>query len=219
VKAGYRQEVSAITKTGEEPSNREGPRGPSQRLRLLGIAPLMFFMAHLLFYVSDPSYASTDGVQNMLWMCNVGNLMLAAGLLLGSPRVIRLAVIWLVPGLPLWVFDAVLRGGLLFTSFLTHIGGLAVGLIAMRRVRADRWTWLYGLGWYLLVQQASRLLTSEYWNVNVSHRVYPGYEKVVSQYWQFWLLTSAMVAVGLFVLGFIMIKLFPPRAASSSFER
>ena len=173
----------------------------------------MFFTAHLLFYATDPFYASNRGVENMLWMCNVGNLVLAAGLLLGQPRVVRLAVIWLVPGLPLWVFDAILRGGLLFTSFLTHIGGLAVGLIAMRSVRADKWTWAYGFGWYLLVQQLSRLFTSEFWNVNVAHKAYPGYEQVVSQYWQFWILTSLMVAVGLCILGFILIKLFPPRAA------
>jgi hypothetical protein len=90
-----------------------------------------------------------------------------------------------------------------------------VGLIAMRRVRADKWTWLYALAWYLVVQQLSRLLTSEYWNVNVAHRIYPGYESVVSHYWQFWLLTSLMIAVGLIILGWILVKLFPPRAASS----
>jgi hypothetical protein len=211
--------VSAVTESREEQSKADGKSGLTLRLRLLGIAPLMFFTAHLLFYVSDPFYASTRGVENMLWMCNVGNLVLAVGLLFGLPRVIRLAVIWLVPGLPLWVFDAVLRGGLLFTSFLTHIGGLAVGLIAMRRVRADKWTWLYGFAWYLLIQQLSRLFTSEYWNVNVAHRIYSGYEKVVSQYWQFWILASLMIGVGLWVLGLILIKLFPPRAASLSVEQ
>lgn len=205
--------MSAVTESREDKPKPSRERELTPRLRLLGIAPLMFFTAHLLFYATDPFYASNRGVENMLWMCNVGNLVLGVGLLLGQPRVIRLAVIWLVPGLPLWVFDAIQRGGLLFTSFLTHIGGLAVGLIVMRSVRADRWTWAYGFGWYLLVQQLSRLFTSEFWNVNVAHKAYPGYEHVVSQYWQFWILTSLMVAVGLCILGFILIKLFPPRAA------
>ena len=88
-----------------------------------------------------------------------------------------------------------------------------VGLIVMRRARADKWSWLYAFAWYLLIQQLSRLFTSEYWNVNVAHRIYPGYEAVVSQYWQFWLLTSLMVAIGLCVIGLVLIKLFPPRAA------
>jgi hypothetical protein len=48
--------------------------------------------------------------------------------------------------------------------------------------------------------------------VNVAHRIYGGYETVVSQYWQFWLLTTAMVAAGLWVLGFLLLKLFPQRA-------
>ena len=205
--------MSAVIESREDGPKPSRERELTPRLRLLGIVPLMFFTAHLLFYTTDPVYASNRGVENMLWMCNVGNLVLGVGLLLGQPRVIRLAVIWLVPGLPLWVFDAIGRGGLLFTSFLTHIGGLAVGLIVMRSVRADRWTWAYGFGWYLLVQQLSRLFTSEFWNVNVAHKSYPGYEQVVSQYWQFWILTSLMVAVGLCILGFILIKLFPPRAA------
>ena len=205
--------MSAVKELSEEQPKTHRERDLTTRFRLLGIAPLMFFAAHLLFYATDPNYASMHGVENMFWMCNVGNLVLAAGLLLGLPRVIRLAVIWLIPGLPLWVFDAVMRGGLLFTSFLTHIGGLAVGLIAMRSVRADKWTWAYGFAWYLLVQQLSRLFTSEFWNVNVAHKAYPGYEQVVSQYWQFWILTSLMVAVGLCILGLILLKLFPPRAA------
>ena len=211
--------MAAATGSSESFSNKNGESGLTLRIRLLGIAPLMFFTAHLLFYLSDPFYASTHGVENMLWMCNVSNLLLAAGLLFGSKRVIRLAVIWLIPGLPIWLFDAFLRGGLLFTSFLTHIGGLAVGLIVMRRVRADRWSWLYAFGWYLLAQQLSRLFTSEYWNVNVAHRMYQGYESVVSRYWQFWLLTSLMVAIGLFIIGFILLKLFPPRIASLGVER
>lgn len=200
-------------------SNKNGKSGLTLRFRLLGIAPLMFFTAHLLFYLSDSFYASTRGVENMLWMCNVSNLLLAAGLLLGLRRVIRLAVFWLIPGLPIWLFDAFLRGSLLFTSFLTHIGGLAVGLIAMRKVRADKWSWLYAFAWYLLIQQLSRLFTSEYWNVNVAHKMYQGYETVVSQYWQFWLLTSLMVGAGLCIIGLILIKLFPPRTASLSVEQ
>ena len=211
--------MSAVKESREDLSIKNGNSGLTLRFRLLGIAPLMFFTAHLLFYLSDPVYSSTHGVENMLWMCNVSNLLLGAGLLFDVKRVIRLAVFWLIPGLPIWLFDAFLRGGLLFTSFLTHIGGLVAGLIVMRRVRADKWSWLYAFAWYLLIQQLSRLVTSEYWNVNVAHKMYPGYESVVSNYWQFWLVTSLMVAVGLCVIGLVLIKLFPPRAASSEVER
>ncbi len=185
-------------------------------VRLLGLLPLAFFIAHFWFYATAEFYADNRGVENMLWMCNVSNLLLAVGLLIGSRRLIRLSVIWLIPGLPLWLFEVVRNGGWLITSFFTHIGGLLVGLIAMRWVRTDKWSWAYALGWYVLMQQLSRWFTTPYWNVNVAHKIYSGYEQIVSQYWQFWGLTTLMVAAGLWVLGFLLLKLFPPPPALPS---
>jgi len=189
-----------------EAASAEAGDALSVRLRLLGVFPLLFFTAHLLFYWSN------GGLDNMLWMCNVGNLLLAVGLLAGVKWIIRMATVWLIPGLPLWLFEVVRNGGWLFTSFLTHIGGLIVAIVAVRSVRAGKWSWLHALVWYLVMQALSRAFTSPFWNVNVAHRIYGGYETVVSQYWQFWLLTTAMVAAGLWVLGFLLLKLFPPRA-------
>jgi hypothetical protein len=195
----------AAPNQGEAASTEAGER-IALRYRLLGIFPLLFFTAHLLFYWAN------GGLDNMLWMCNVGNLLLAVGLLAGVKWMVRMATVWLIPGLPLWLFEVVRNGGWLFTSFLTHIGGLIVALVVMRSVRAGKWSWLHALVWYLIMQLLSRALTSPFWNVNVAHRIYGGYETVVSQYWQFWLLTTAMVAAGLWVLGFILLKLFPPLA-------
>lgn len=191
-----------------EAASAEAGDALSVRLRLLGLFPLLFFTAHFLFYWSN------GGLDNMLWMCNVGNLLLAVGLLAGVKWIIRMATVWLIPGLPLWLFEVVRNGGWLFTSFLTHIGGLIVAIVAVRSVRAGKWSWLHALVWYLVMQLLSRALTSPFWNVNVAHRIYGGYETVVSQYWQFWLLTTAMVAAGLWVLGFLLLKLFPPRAGA-----
>ena len=180
------------------------------KFRLLGLLPLAFFTAHFIHYATAGYDPSTPGTDNMLWMCNVGNLMLAIGLLLAQPWMIRLSTIWLIPGLPIWLFEVVRNGGWLFTSFLTHIGGMVVGLFALSRVRADKWSWAYALVWYVIAQVFSRLLTSPFWNVNVAHRVYDAYQGVVSRYWQFWLITTAMVATGLFVIGMVLYKLFPP---------
>ncbi len=44
----------------------------ASKLRLLGVLPLAFFIAQLSFYWR------TGGMENMLWMCNVANLALAA---------------------------------------------------------------------------------------------------------------------------------------------
>jgi hypothetical protein len=197
--------MTAATESQQQQAEAAGERVFTTRFRMLGLLPLAFFTAHFWFY------AKNGGIDNMLWMCNIGNLLLAAGLFFGVPWMVRLAFIWAIPGLPLWLFEVVRNGGWLVTSFFTHIGALIVGLVAITRVRADKWMWLYGLGWYLLMQAASWLLTSPYWNVNVSHRIYGGYETVVSQYWQFWALSTLMVAAGLAIIGFILYKLFPPR--------
>ncbi len=176
------------------------------KFRLIGLLPLAFFAAHFAFYWKN------GGLDNMFWMCNVGNLALALGILLGQKWMIRPAVIWLIPGLPLWLFEVVRNGGWLLTSFFTHIGGLAVGIIAIYKVRADKRTWGYALAWYWVMQLLSRLFTDPFWNVNVAHRIYGGYETIVSEYWQFWILTTMMVAAGLWILGWILLKLFPPRS-------
>ena len=176
------------------------------KLRLLGFLPLMFFIAHLSFYWRN------GGMENMLWMCNVANLALAVGLFLGVRWMIRVAVLWLIPGLPLWLYYVAVNGGWLVTSFFTHIGGLIVGLFVLYRIGADRWTWLHGFVLFLIVQQASRTFTLAQSNVNIAHVVDPAWAGVFSNYWLYWLGTTLTVAAGLWGLGLTLLKLFPSRA-------
>jgi hypothetical protein len=184
------------------------PRAGSERLaapfRLLGLLPLIFFTLHANYYLE------VGGLSHMLWMCNIGNLMLAVGLFLAQPVLIRLAVIWLVPGLPVWLLFVVKPGGWILTSFFAHAGGLMVGLIGIQRVRASRWMWLQALAWYLFVQEICRLYTPAELNVNVAHQIYGGFETTFSSYWQFWLFGTLVVAVCLWIIGLVLWKLFPP---------
>jgi hypothetical protein len=143
-------------------------------------------------------------------MCNIANLLLAVGLFLAQPVLIRLAVIWLIPGLPLWLWFVVREGGWILSSFFPHVGGLIVGLVAMHRVRASRWTWLYGFAWYLFVQEVCRLFTPAELNINVSHLIYGGFETMFGAYWQFWIAMSLLVVVGLWLIGLVLLKMFPP---------
>ena len=176
------------------------------RLRLLGLLPLAFFTAHMSFYWRN------GGMENMFWMCNVANLALAAGLFLGVRWLIRIAVLWLIPGLPIWLYYVAVNGGWLVTSFFTHIGGLIVGLFVLQRIGAGRWTWLHGFVLFLIVQQASRMLTLPQSNVNIAHVVDPAWAGVFNTYWLYWLATTLTVAAGLWGLGLILLKLFPLRA-------
>ncbi len=85
----------------------------------------------------------------MLWMCNIGNLLLAMGLFLEKPVVVRLAAIWMIPGLFVWFIYVVLAWGVFLTSTLAHVGGLIVAMIALSKYRMDRTAWRWAFGWYL----------------------------------------------------------------------
>jgi len=150
---------------------------------------------------------------NMLWMCNIGNLLLAVGMFLEHPRLIRLAAIWMFPGLLVWLVYVVSAWGVFFTSTLAHVGGLVLGVLALRKVGMDRRSWLYALGWYLLVQLLSRVASSPSLNVNLAHRIQPGWEQWFGAYWQFWLTLTLVTAVILWTVGLALQRIWPEKTA------
>ena len=85
-------------------------------MRLLGLLPLLFFFAQAVHYWR------INQLGHILWMCNIGNLVLAVGLFFEKPVVIRLASIWMVPGLIIWFIYVVLAWGVFLTSTLAHVG-------------------------------------------------------------------------------------------------
>jgi len=182
------------------PSNAE-PLDVS--FRLLGLLPLIFFLAQLIHYWRG------GGLANMLWMCNIGNLALAIGLFAGHREVIRVAAIWMIPGLGIWFLYVFLPSGFLLTSTLAHAGGFVVALVALRKVRVDRTAWVYAFIWYLLMQVISRLTTAPDANVNVAHRIQSGWESTFSSYWEFWPLMTLAVGGGLWTVGRLLNRLWP----------
>jgi hypothetical protein len=173
------------------------------KFRLLGFLPLLFFVAQ------GVHYWRRNELGNMLWMCNIGNLLLAIGLFLERPVLVRIAIIWMIPGFVVWFFYVVMAWGVFLSSTLAHVGGIIVGTIAVRKVGMDRRAWLYALGWYLLIQLLSRLLTPSDLNVNLSHRIQPGWEQTFSAYWQFWLALALATALILWVLGLMFWRIWP----------
>lgn len=187
-----------------------------RRQRLLGFLPLAFFGAQAIHYWQ------TGELAHMLWMCNIGNLLLALGLFRAEPRLIRVAVIWLIPGVAVWFVYVVPTWGMLLTgkfgvpeligvtsSTLAHLGGLSVGLPVLRRIRMDDRAWFYAFVWYLVVQVLSRLMTPAALNVNVAHRIQDGWEQTFSSYLKFWLVLTLLVAVCLWILGRLLKMLWP----------
>ncbi|MBC8030403.1 MAG: hypothetical protein H7Z16_09850 [Pyrinomonadaceae bacterium] len=196
------------------------------RFRLLGFLPLAFFLAQATHYWHIDEFGHT------LWMCNIGNLLLAVGLFLEKPILIRVAAIWMVPGVAVWFIYVVPTWGILLagqaslrqlfgvlSSTLAHLGGFTVGMLVLRRVRMDGRAWVYAFAWYFVMQLLSRLITPVPMNINVSQNIQGGWEQSFSAYWKFWLVLTLIVGALIWVLASILKLVWPveshPRAASS----
>ena len=178
---------------------------PRTRMRLIGLLPLLFFLGQAVHYWR------TNELGHLLWMCNAGNLLLAMGLFLEKPLVVRLAAIWMIPGLMVWFLYVVMAWGVFLTSTLAHVGGLIVAMFVLSRYRMDGRSWLWAFGWYLVVQLCSRLFTPSALNVNLAHAIQPGWEQTFQSYWLFWLTLTVGTAVCLWLSGLLLEKLFSVR--------
>jgi hypothetical protein len=177
------------------------------RMRLVGILPLIFFMAQ------GVHYWRIHQLGHMLWMCNIGNLILAIGLFFDNRRLMRIAIIWTIPGLLIWFVYVVLAWGVFFTSTLAHVGGLVVGMFVLRRIGMDGRTWAFAFAWYLLMQFLSRFFTTADLNVNLAHRIQPGWEQGFGSYWQFWLVLTIVTALTLWAVENFFRKVWPVQMA------
>ena len=183
-------------------------------MRLLGFLPLVFFIAQ------GVHYWRINELGHMLWMCNIGNLVLAIGLFLEQPLLVRVSAVWTIPGLIVWFLYVVLAWGVFLTSTLAHLGGIAVAAIALQTYRMDRNSWAYAFGWLLVMQLLSRLFTAPQLNVNLAHAIQPGWERTFSSYWSFWLVLVIATAAVLWLSGWLWRTLWPevessPRAAAN----
>lgn len=176
---------------------------PSTRMRLLGLLPLIFFLAQ------GVHYWRINQLGHMLWMCNIGNLLLAMGLFLDKPVVVRLSSIWMIPGLLIWLLYVVLAWGVFLSSTLAHVGGLVVAMIAMSRYRMDRNAWRWAFGWYLMIQLFSRFVTPPDLNVNLAHAIQAGWERTFDSYWAFWLTLTLVAIVTVWLSGLLLWSIWP----------
>jgi len=61
------------------------------------------------------------------------------------------------------------------------------------------------------MQLASRLTTPATMNVNLAHRIQPGWENTFSSYWKFWIVLTVIVAAGLWAIGRVLSWIWPAR--------
>ena len=166
----------------------------TNRYRLLGLLPLLFFGARLVELTSQGKAA------HILWICHTSNLLIALGIFLCQIEFVRISVLWLIIGIPLWPFDILRTGVIEITSIGTHYLGLLVGLLVLKQHKMGKHSWAYALIWYLFLQQIARIFTPSELNVNLAHSAYPGWDKIFPNYWQYWLFITACAALSLWVI-------------------
>ena len=105
-----------------------------------------------------------------------------------------------------------LPSGFYFSTTLAHVGGIIVGMIALRRVGMDRTAWVYAFAWYLFTQVAARLLTPADLNVNLAHRVQDGWNSAFASYWKFWLVLTVVTGAVLWLIGKLLSLIWRARS-------
>ena len=141
-------------------------------MRRLGFAAACCYAIHAGFHVVNGRPAE------VLWMCHLGAALVGVGLLLSSATTNGIGTLFLCMGTPLWVMY--LAGGGVFypTSSFPHLGGLAIGLLGVRRLGLPQGTWWKAGAALISLILVCRLVTPASANVNVAFAIYPGWEKL-----------------------------------------
>jgi hypothetical protein len=140
--------------------------------------------------------------EDLLWACHLGSLLVGVGLIVDSARMVGVGFLWLCLGDVLWLLDLAGGGELIPSSLLTHVGGLAIGLIGVRRLGIPRGSAWQAVVSFLLLQQICRWTTPEAANVNIAHGVWAGWEQTFPSYW-----TYEIVLVGIGLASFLLVEM------------
>ncbi len=167
-------------------------RAATARLRVLG------GLAAVALLVHGGNHVRRGSPYDVLWLCNVAPLLLAAGCLLARPALAAIAALWLAFGTPLWVLDVATGSGVILTSFLPHVLCPVVAALAVREMGLPRRAWLKATGAMLALYALTRALTPPAQNVNLAHRVWSGWEATFPRYDQYFALVVGAAALTFF---------------------
>jgi len=162
-------------------------------MRWLGVLALACFAVHASFHVLS------GRAPDVLWACHIATLLIGIGALVGRAEPIAVGVLWLCFGNPLWVLDVATGGEFFPTSLFTHVGGLLLGLVALKRLGFPHRAWLHATASFLGLLGLTRLLTPRSENVNLAFSVASGWEKTFPSYPLYLLLMMAAGTTTFFV--------------------
>lgn len=176
------------------------------RLSGLGTLTLVFWAIH----AGNHAFVRHTA-HDLFWVCNVAPLLLAMGCFRASARLCAVATSWLSYGMPIWVLDLVSGAGMIATSVFTHLGCLAIGFVAIRRLGWPKWTWLVATTASLVLLLLARLFTPPSPNVMLAFRVHDGWERHFSTHPLF-----LLVMIGGSAVVFLCVEVIVRRALGVS---
>lgn len=142
----------------------------------LGLAAITCYAFHLLHWIK------LRKLENILWACHIGCLLIGISWLAAWPLGTAIGLLWLLPGIFLWLLY--LKGGGTFwwSSLFIHIGGSALGILGALAFGfpTGAW-WKAGVGFVLLIL-ISRCVSRTSENVNFSRKVWQGWESRFPNY-------------------------------------
>jgi hypothetical protein len=115
----------------------------------------------------------------------------------------------LVVGTPLWLLDLAGGAELVTTSFLTHGGGLIVGLTALCRSGMPCGAWWKTLVALAALQQVCRWTTSETLNINAAFAVYDRFQGWFPSYAWYLAALAPLTGLLLWIAELGLRRLFP----------
>jgi len=173
---------------------------------LAGSAAVVFYCAHAATWLLRGAPA------NLLWACHLGCLLIGIAVLSNCPVLNAVGVHWLALGNILWCINLAGGGEFIFTSQLTHLGGLLIGLWYARQAGYARGSWLAALAGITALHLLSGFITPEKENINLSFRVHEGWEQFFPRFQVYRLVLLASAAVLFYALERALRCFFQPGA-------
>lgn len=169
--------------------------------QILGLLAISFY-----FVYTGYSY-SKGTLSNALWVCHIGCLLVGLGLLSGIPQINASGFFLLVVGNFGWALYLLAGGELILPSTLTHIGGILIGVYGVYKLGIPKFTFLYAILGFALLQILARLTTGSSENVNLAFRIQEGWENYFHSHLAYLVFIYALLTFSFYGLEFSIRKI------------
>lgn len=182
---------------------------PDTAMRL--VSAILAWSALLLVLVY---YLQQNQLHEMFWMCHAAKLVLALALTFYWRRLMLAAALWQIVGLITWLLSLEDAESRHWVSVTGHLLGLAAGIGAIVISRVRQSVWFYAFLWYLGMQVLARLFTPSAANVNRAFAADPYWQNWFGGFFSYWLLTSLVIMLALWLVEYLARKLLYSRKPS-----